>query len=147
MQHVGATSCNIVAYGRPPCCTMLCSFGQPCSTCCNMIQQCCMQHVASVRPGLKWVSVKHGYGLRIRTRITDYGYGLRIRITDYGIWNTEYGKRNTEYGFGIQNYGLWIWNYGNTDLFGFEPVTRVIPRGSHPSILGKCSSVNRGLVP
>ena len=47
MQHVGATSCTIVernvACVWPPCCTMLRSFGQPCSTCCNMIQQCCTQ--------------------------------------------------------------------------------------------------------
>ena len=49
MQHVSATllhwhACCLRV--RPPCCTMLHSFGQPCSTCCNMIQ-CCMQHVAA----------------------------------------------------------------------------------------------------
>ena len=33
---------------------MLRSLRQPCSTCRNMIQQCCTQHVASVWPGLYW---------------------------------------------------------------------------------------------
>ena len=55
MQHVGATSCNMLrAFGHHSFCTILRSFGQPCLTCCNMIQ-----HVASVWPGL--MNVKTSY--------------------------------------------------------------------------------------
>ena len=55
MQHVGATSCNIVARN------MLRAFGHHVAQCCvrlanpaqhDMIQQGCMQHAASVWPGL-----------------------------------------------------------------------------------------------
>ena len=49
------------------------------------------------------MSVKHGYGLRIR--ITDYGLRIRITDTDYGY---GYGKRSTEYEFGIRKTELRI---------------------------------------
>ena len=56
-----ANACNMavkhVACVWPPCCTMLRSIGQPCWTCCNMIQQCCtQQHVAFLWPGFRQLS-------------------------------------------------------------------------------------------
>ena len=83
LQHVGATSCNIVARNMlvgcvwPPCCTMLRSFGQTCSTCCNMSQQCYMQHVASVWPG---------WSFSERLRKNEHGDPLFYSIYFKKIW-------------------------------------------------------------